>query len=587
MRSEINMQQAPMTTHGFRSQHALLLLTIALITATALVGFFLRGGWGLGLTLAIFAAEAGLWLFYLVDRDAFKSVVVQGSSTNVPAGQSTARRSPQLNQLQLFQLALTLSILILGSTYTVFSNEMLHVLDFPVIFYLFIVQSILLFGSSDRDWDEPLFWIESGLAMFVRPFASLGKLGWMIDRALGRPTSATTDGSAASQQPGATAADQKPDATSTVSSVGIAGPKPFRLVGQILLGLLLAIPVLLLTGSLLASADSVFNQFLSGFSQYWQNLSIQDRLVDIGLTLLLFPFIFSYLESCRSRFQVLPRRAATTELLTGQPALSHRERQLKLNPVTLITFLTCINLMYLAFAVVQATYLTGAFRFVLPNGLSYAEYARKGFFELAGITPINVALIVLAVKSAGRKGLAGTILRSQSLLLLAGSLVQWCSAMFRMQMYISVYALTMMRFFVSAFMILMLVLYILLTIKEFHIKFPLFKASAIAAVLSLVLLNAVNADAIIAHYNIRQMAAHPAQTFDLEYYRELSADALPILVDALPEFDPSQQAAVQSHLDQRAQSLIDSSTNERWQNYNWSQNWALRKLATVESGLAQ
>lgn len=549
------MKQAQLSTQGFSSHHALLLLLIAFGASAALVGFFLRGGWGLGLTLAIFAAEAGLWLFYLVDQNVVNSINGQGLIANFPAQQSSAQRGRNL-----FQVALTLSILLLGSTYTVFSNDMLHVLDFPVIIYLFIVQSILLNGSSDRDWDEPLFWVESALAGPVRPFASMGKLGWMFGRALGRQANDHAVPSDAETQPGLNIP---------------TAHRPLRLLGQILLGLMLAIPVLLLTGSLLASADSVFNQFLSGIIRFWQNLSIQDRLVDLALTLIFFPFIFSYLESCRSQWQVLPRRTAAVNDLSGQPALSHRERQLKLNPVTLITFLASINLLYIAFAVVQAAYLTGAFRFMLPNGMTYAEYARNGFFELAGITPINVALIVLAIKGTSRKGLSGTILRSQSLLLLAGSLIQWLSAMFRMQMYISAYALTLMRFFVSAFMILMLVLFILLAIKEFNAKFPLFKASAIAAVLSLVLLNAINADAVIARYNIRQMATHPAQFFDLEYYRELSSDALPILAQALPQFNPAQQQAVQAHLDSRFQDLENRIAQERWQNFNWSQHRAL------------
>ncbi len=559
------MKQEQTLGIGLMSRHALLLLLIALGISAAAVGFFLRGGWGLGLTLAIFSAEAGLWLFHAVDQSAMNRPITLDS-----AGQAKVVLPKADRSRNLFHFALTASILLLGSTYFVFRNEMLQGLNFLVIVYLFIVQSILLNRSSDRDWDEPLFWIESGLAGFVRPFASLGKLGWMFGRALDRQPS----------EPDAAQGDASRNAKT-----------PIHLFGQIMLGLFLAVPVLLMTGSLLASADSVFSQYLSGVIDFWQNLSIQDRLIDFGLTLLFFPFVFSFLESCRSRWQLLPRRSDISQPIVdaapgmpAQPALSHRERPLKLNPVTLITFLSCINLMYIVFAVVQAAYLTGAFRFILPSGISYAEYARKGFFELAGITPINVALIVLAVKGAGRQGWVGRILRGQSLLLIAGSLVQWLSAMFRMQMYISAYALTLMRFFVSAFMFLMLVIFILLIIKEFRVKFPLFKASAIAAVLALVVLNGINSDAIIARYNIAQIETSPARSFDLAYFRELSPDALPILLEALPQLDASRQQAVREHLTQSYQRLAGKTAGDAWQNLNWSQRRALNKLALFEAG---
>lgn len=528
------------------ARQAFFLLAIAAGLSAALVGLFLRGGFGLGLTLAVVAAEAGLWLYHLVnpDRDKIRP--------------GFAWRGPGRRGFDWLQAALTLVILFLGSSYVLYGNLMLHILNFPVILYLFIVQSLLLNGSSDRDWDEPLFWLESGLAALVRPFVCLHKTGWMVGRLFSRQASAE--------------ADPRRETSRTAR-------KPALLLGQVMLGVLLAVPVLLLTGSLLASADSVFNQVLSGAVRFWQNLSIQDRLADLALTLILFPFIFSYLESCRSQWQVVARRTDPTGEIPGQTILSHRERILKVNPVTLIAFLASINLLYLIFSLVQLAYLTGAFRFILPAGLTYAEYARKGFFELAGIAPINVALVLLAVKGAGRTGLAGRLLRIQSLLLVAGSLVQLLSAMFRMVMYVNTYGLTLMRFFVSAFMILIAALLILLTIKEFRAGFPLFKASAIAVVLSLVLLNAVNADVWIARFNIEQMITRPNQSFDLDYFRELSPDAIPILVEALPRLTPSRQQAVQIHLASRYQSLMEPFAARRWQDFNWPEQRALQVLA--------
>ena len=53
--------------------------------------------------------------------------------------------------------------------------------------------------------------------------------------------------------------------------------------------------------------------------------------------------------------------------------------------------------LYLLFFGVQAGYFLSAFRSYLPDGFTFAEYARRGFFELCIVSVINLAVILLAV----------------------------------------------------------------------------------------------------------------------------------------------------------------------------------------------
>lgn len=523
-------------------RQALAALAIALGLSAALIGLVLRGGFGLGLTLAINLAVAGLWLYPWI------------GSHNEPR-LATSRRSYGL------PVGLTATILILGSSFTVWGNVSLAVVNFLVLLVLLIVLALWTSRSSDHDWDQPLFWLEAALAVMVRPFASLSRLQGTIQQALGRGMD-----------------------TSSVRESGQVTSKLHPL-GAALLGILLALPVLLVAGSLLASADAVFGQVLDGFIQFWSQWSIRDRFIDLALTLLFFPFIFSFLESCRRRWQLFPARiipATGSQAGTATAAMPLLTLP-RLNPVTLIAFLASINVLYLVFAGIQITYLTGAFQFILPNSLTYAEYARSGFFELAGLSAINVGLIVLALKGSSREGLTGQILRVLSLLLLAGSLVQWASAQFRMQMYIAVYGLTLLRFYVTAFMLLLAVVFVFLAIKEFQPFFRLFKAAAIAAVLSLVLLNAVNPDIWIARHNLRHMQSQPDHPLDIGYFSELSPDALVILQEALPTLDPSLKTSAQSYLTGKHQWLIDNTAGESWQSYNFSEQQALKALARAQN----
>ncbi len=512
------------------------LLFIALGVSAAAVFFWLRGGWNLGLTLAITVAQAGLWLY--------SGALGQKGGTNGLKRFSPGRR--------LLLVSLAVASLYLGSTYYFYANEMLHALNFLVLLVLFVVQSILLTQSSTHDWDTPLFWVEAGLAPIVRPFVSLSRLGVIIKEATGSHSDLV---------PG----------TKSEGSV----TRPGRIFGQILLGILLAIPVLLIAGSLLASADKVFGQVVSNILDYWKNVEIQEELASLALMLVLFPFIFSYLESSRIRWHLVTARSRPA----GQDHdPSHQQQSMRLNPITLNAFLASINALYILFAVIQVAYLTGAFRFVLPDGLSYAEYARNGFFELAGITPINVLLILLAVKGAGRTGTAGHVLRIQSLLLILGSFIQWLSAMFRMQMYIQVYDLTLLRFFVSAFMILMAIIFVFLVVKEFKPSFAFFKTAAITALLSLVLLNAVDADTRIARFNVERATTDSSRVLDLAYFRQLSPDVLLVLQEAAPRFDIKKQDDIRVLIEGSHADYQQASEVQPWQDLNWRESRFLSQV---------
>ena len=64
---------------------------------------------------------------------------------------------------------------------------------------------------------------------------------------------------------------------------------------------------------------------------------------------------------------------------------------------TVLTALLVLCVVYLLFISMQAKYLFGAFWGALPEGFSYSEYARQGFFELCRVAAINI-VILLATK---------------------------------------------------------------------------------------------------------------------------------------------------------------------------------------------
>ena len=536
---------------------AALYLLVGLGISAALVGFLIRGGWSLGFTLTVFVLEIGMFLYNHLSR-------------RLSADLHAPHPSPR--SCHWLAAGLAPAILALAATSFIYADIFLQVVNFPVVLVLLITQFLLLFRSSDRDWDEPGFWIEAGLAGLVRPFVKLPALGPMFGRLNAKNRLPADDPSRQSS------------------------PKTLVLI---LLGMLCALPVLLIAGLLMASADAVFASIFANFTGFWQNFSLTERLADVALTLIIFPFIFSILESGRSRWQALPGQgndflngaagvaahAAEAVKASDGPAIRHA-RTLSLNSTLLVSFLTSINLLYLLFSVIQLTYLTGAFQARLPAGTTYAAYARNGFFELAAISALNIGLIILAVKGAERRRTGGVLLRILSMLLVLASAIQWLSAMFRMILYVQTYGLTLLRFFVSTFMVLIAIFFILLVIKEFSRSFPLFKAGAVAALLSLLLLNYINADAWIARHNVQRYMADPSHEIDLKYFQELSADALPAMLTLEDSIAADTQNPLSVQLVSQLQTIRENLKKEdngrNWQNWNWSRT---RNLALLENDL--
>ncbi len=63
---------------------------------------------------------------------------------------------------------------------------------------------------------------------------------------------------------------------------------------------------------------------------------------------------------------------------------------------TVLTALFVLCAVYLLFISMQAKYLFGAFWGALPEGFSYSEYARQGFFELCRVAAINIVILLAA-----------------------------------------------------------------------------------------------------------------------------------------------------------------------------------------------
>jgi len=232
-----------------------------------------------------------------------------------------------------------------------------------------------------------------------------------------------------------------------------------------------------------------------------------------------------------------------------------------------------LNLLFLAFVGVQVRYLFGGEALVLVSStLTYAEYARRGFFEL-----VTVSALVLPVLLGAHWGLrAGDRAATRLFRGLSGSLVVllfavMASAIQRMRLYQETYGLTELRLYTTAFMGWLALVFIWFVVTVLWERRDYFAFGALVSGCVVVMaLNGLNPDAMIVRTNAA-LASDPGavRLFDTEYGSSLSADAVPALIEALPSLDPSRRRVVANALLTRQ---IAAEPRD-WRNWNYGR-WA-------------
>lgn len=296
---------------------------------------------------------------------------------------------------------------------------------------------------------------------------------------------------------------------------------------RIVLGLIIALPITLVFLSLFASADPLF---ASSISSLLGDLRIPTLvthgiligIITIGLTLLFAPAFWNTQE---------PSPTPTAE--TG----------LDFDLEALIVF-GITNLVFLGFIVVQATSIFGGETHLTELGLTYAEYARQGFFQLLFATLLVVGLMTLAravtfrrFQEAGRFLQGALVL--QTFLILASS---WA----RLSAYESAYGFTELRVWSHAALlaigITLLFLLVSLFVRMRHSV--VFEGMITIGLATLIGLNIFNPDLFIATQNIARTEKETSIPYDIPYLLSLSDDAAPAIGPFIEELVRTDSASL-------------------------------------------
>jgi hypothetical protein len=339
----------------------------------------------------------------------------------------------------------------------------------------------------------------------------------------------------------------------------------------LLRGVLLALPVVALMAALLSSADLVFadqmNQLLENF-----NLAKAPEY----LFRLFYILVLTYVFAGYYAHALFPTRWGSSTPEDAETAGAHRtvpgDTSLVkpfLGSTEAFIVLGSINLLFAFFVAIQFRYLFGGRANITAAGFTFADYARRGFFELVWVAVISL-LLFLVLNAVTRRDAAPQrrVFTGLSMLLVSLVLVILVSAFLRLLLYEDAYGFTNLRTYTHLFIPWLGFLLLATIVLQIVHREQYFGALLLLTSFGFALtFGFFNIDQFIVQQNVAR--ARAGMELDGQYLLTLSDDALPALAG---EFQRSGQPAeihdVLGAVLSCRSFVLDPSKDEPWQAYH-------------------
>ena len=266
----------------------------------------------------------------------------------------------------------------------------------------------------------------------------------------------------------------------------------------IALGLLAAIPMAVIALLLLTSADVVF------WRLFRRIFEIQ---VDLSSTRTAFKCLFAFLLSALSFYGVLCAQ-------TDRPECQEQKDKAKTNTLVAVTFTAVLAVIYLLFCLVQIAVLFTGGENLLPEGYTYARYAREGFFQLLAVSAMNVLLVIISQ----RRFESSRALRILLCLVSGCTYVMELSSAWRMILYVQVYGFTFLRLLVLWFLLVLAIVLGGAVATVFRPDFRLFRFTLTVCLVCWLLFAFARPDNLAAKYNLRRFGSNENTVADIHYH---------------------------------------------------------------------
>ncbi|WP_245664017.1 DUF4153 domain-containing protein [Nocardia arthritidis] len=194
-----------------------------------------------------------------------------------------------------------------------------------------------------------------------------------------------------------------------------------------------------------------------------------------------------------------------------------------------------LAVLFAAFVATQFVVLFGGDDYVRQtSGLTYAEYARTGFWQLSAVTVLTLAVLMVVLRWAAQDTAADRWwLRGLLVAVSVLALVIVASALGRMWTYQQAYGFTVLRLLVEVCELWLGLVYVLVSAAVLRLRREWLPRAVVGtAMATLLALAVLDPERLIAEQNIDRWQR--GKTLDIEYLVTLSPDILPA-TDRLPE----------------------------------------------------
>jgi len=327
-------------------------------------------------------------------------------------------------------------------------------------------------------------------------------------------------------------------------------------------GALLAVPIVGVFGLMLANADPVLARLRDDLADALERLAFVPRLA----------FFSTILAGAVGAGGLVVRRAVVrTPSAPGLPTprLGDTERLIVLGAVVAL---------FASFLLLQLSYLFGNTPARVGSGITFSEYARRGFGELTAVATLCALLLALLDRFASR-GAREHWVRVAGVAMILEVQILLISALRRLWLYEQAYGFTTLRLYAHVYMIAVAVILCLLGWELSRDPSParLTRRAAGVGALALLVLIFWNYEAWIVRENIARYLR--TGQVDTLYLSGLSPNAIPAIVGSLPML-PEPQAGLLREAFQWRYSASAETPPCRWF------EWNLRRRQAAEALLA-
>jgi uncharacterized protein DUF4153 len=345
-------------------------------------------------------------------------------------------------------------------------------------------------------------------------------------------------------------------------------------VWPIVRGVVIAVPVVALFASLLASADAIFSSQLDILLRIFEIQNLPQYIFRLAYILVAGYLLVGVIlhASTQSRDEKL--LGENTPLVAALLGFTEA-----------IIVSSCVAVLFAAFVVIQFKYFFGGQANITVAGFTYAEYARRGFGELVLVAFFSLLLILgLGALTRRENATQRRIFSGLSSVIVVLVMIMLVSAYQRLLLYEAAYGFSRLRTYTHVALVwigLLLATVVVLEILHWERRFAL--AALIASLGFAASLAVLNVDGLIVKENVNRGVG-----LDVPYLVSLSTDSVPALADAFqsPSYPGLTRDAVGAVLYCRLK-LNPPNSESDWRSFTisrWQAELALKRVQPQLSG---